>query len=103
MAKTLSLQLNIGVEKRAYMIDSKSVRVSGLDTCNKRLTATRVGGRKSIPSAAIVFIDEPSFLVSIAMVLMTSLSSLLALARNEVSFATLKLSVNSFCAIKRDT
>jgi hypothetical protein len=67
------------------------------------LTATRVEGKKSIPSAAIVFIEELSFLVSIAIVLMTALSSLLALARNDVSVARSMLTFASFCAIKRDT
>jgi hypothetical protein len=67
------------------------------------LTATRVEGKKSVPNTAIVFIEELSLLLSIAIVLITALSSLLALARNEASFARSILTFASFCAIKRDT
>jgi len=67
------------------------------------LTETREQGRNSIPRTAMVFIDELSFLVSNAIVLMTALFSLLALARNEVSIAMSMLIFASFCAFRRDT
>jgi hypothetical protein len=46
-----------------------------------QLTATKVPGKKNMPKMAIVFMAELSFLLSIAMVLITALPSLLALAR----------------------
>jgi hypothetical protein len=42
------------------------------------LTATNVPGKKNIPSTAIVFMAKLSFWVSTAMLLITSLSFLLA-------------------------
>ncbi len=63
------------------------------------LTTTNVPGKKSMPRNAMVFIEELSFLVSIATVFITSLSALLALAMMAEPVARPRWTFTSLCAV----
>jgi hypothetical protein len=64
-----------------------------------QLTATKVPGKKNMPSIAIVFIEELSFLLSIAIILITALSSLLASAKEAKLCASPMFTLTSFWAM----
>jgi hypothetical protein len=64
-----------------------------------KLTATKVPGRKIMPSNEMVFMEELSFLVSRAIVLIMALSSLLAFVMAVEFSASDMLTFASFCAI----
>ena len=68
-----------------------------------QLTATKVPGKKNMPSIAIVFIEELSFLLSIAIILITALSSLLALAMTAEVSARLRFVLASLAAMNWNT